>query len=94
MAGDTFSQKERATVRAAGAAESGADLHPSAQNPYGMPAHAKASGNVEVFSHAGAKFNARCATLGFQQYARVDERCELKHALLQRLHLCNLCPTA
>lgn len=40
---------------------------------YGMPAYANAEGKVVVFFQDGGKFEARYATLGFQDAARLDD---------------------
>lgn len=45
----------------------------SAKTWYGMPAYANADGNVVCFFQAAAKFNARYATLGFNDRANLDE---------------------
>jgi uncharacterized protein YdhG (YjbR/CyaY superfamily) len=40
---------------------------------YGMPAYANADGKVVVFFQNAGKFNYRYATLGFQEYANLDD---------------------
>jgi uncharacterized protein YdhG (YjbR/CyaY superfamily) len=40
---------------------------------YGMPAYADATGKVVVFFQAAGKFDARYATLGFQDTAHLDD---------------------
>jgi uncharacterized protein YdhG (YjbR/CyaY superfamily) len=40
---------------------------------YGMPAYANADGKVVCFFQAASKFNARYATLGFSDTAKLDE---------------------
>ena len=45
----------------------------TAKTWYGMPAYVNAEGKVVVFFQAAAKFNARYATIGFQQDANLDE---------------------
>ena len=45
----------------------------SAKTWYGMPAYADKDGNVICFFQAAQKFNARYATLGFNDRANLDE---------------------
>lgn len=40
---------------------------------YGMPAYANAQGKVVVFFQAAGKFDARYATIGFQDEAHLDD---------------------
>ncbi|MCA9944979.1 MAG: DUF1801 domain-containing protein [Anaerolineales bacterium] len=40
---------------------------------YGMPAYANSDGKVVCFFQSAAKFNARYATLGFQDTANLDD---------------------
>ncbi|PJJ63826.1 hypothetical protein [Compostimonas suwonensis] len=40
---------------------------------YGQPAYTNADGKVVVFFQGTAKFNARYATIGFQEAANLDE---------------------
>ncbi|ARC57385.1 hypothetical protein AS850_09885 [Frondihabitans sp. 762G35] len=40
---------------------------------YGMPAYVDGDGKVVVFFQSAAKFNARYATIGFQESAHLDE---------------------
>jgi uncharacterized protein YdhG (YjbR/CyaY superfamily) len=40
---------------------------------YGMPAYANADGNVVCFFQGAAKFDARYATLGFNDRAKLDD---------------------
>lgn len=40
---------------------------------YGMPAYANAEGKIVLFFQDAGKFNARYATLGFQDQANLDE---------------------
>lgn len=40
---------------------------------YGMPAYADADGKIVCFFQSAAKFNARYATLGFDQAAHLDD---------------------
>jgi uncharacterized protein YdhG (YjbR/CyaY superfamily) len=40
---------------------------------YGMPAYADANGKIVCFFQAAAKFDARYATFGFNDVARLDE---------------------
>ncbi|MES2092393.1 MAG: hypothetical protein V4531_01100 [Actinomycetota bacterium] len=40
---------------------------------YGMPAYTNSDGKVVVFFQSAAKFNARYATIGFQQDANLDD---------------------
>src|SRR5690606_379833 len=50
--------------------------HAPGLNPktyYGMPGWANAEGKVVVFFQPGAKFDTRYSTLGFQEYANLDE---------------------
>lgn len=45
----------------------------AAKTWYGMPAYTNGDGKVVVFFQSAAKFNARYATIGFQQDANLDE---------------------
>nr|WP_297428923.1 hypothetical protein [uncultured Actinotalea sp.] len=47
------------------------DLQP--RTWYGMPAYANAQGKVVVFFQPAEKFDARYATIGFQDEARLDD---------------------
>jgi len=40
---------------------------------YGMPAYANADGKIVIFFQSAAKFEARYATLGFNDTANIDE---------------------